>query len=191
VDLREFWDRFQRGGIEVAVGSGEPHKLLGCREAFLRVFEKGLTRPISLAVVPHEEVEQRSALPMCDEEAVTAARAAVLRLEESLGNEYHFYVGNEGGLHAVELDGEPTRYFVRSWTVIRSPVGEAWGASGSLQIPGHLIEDVSGERRSLSMAGRRRSGGMIATLTGGLENRRSAVSLATVHALSSLLHELL
>ena len=122
MDLREFWDRFQSGGIEVAVGSGEPHKLLGCREAFLRVFERGLARPISLAVVPHEEVEQRSALPMSDEEAVEAARAATMRLEEKLGNEYHFYVGNEGCLHVVDLEDEPIRYFVRSWTVIRSPV---------------------------------------------------------------------
>ena len=191
MDLREFWDRFQSGGIEVAVGSGESHKLLGCRDAFLKVFEKGLGRPISLAVVPHSEVELRSALPMGDQEAVTAARTAVRRLQNSLGDDYHFYVGNEGGLHTVEMEDEEPRYFVRSWSVIRSPVGEAWGASGSIQLPPYLVDNLSGDKRSLAVAGRRRSGGMIATLTGGLEDRRSAVAQATMHALSTLLHDLL
>lgn len=171
------------------MGSGEPHKLLGCRQAFLRFFEEGLNRPVSLAVVPHEEVEERSALPMSDEEAVHAARKAVTALQERLGDDYHFYVGNEGTLHSVDLGEEP-RYFVRSWTVIRSPVGEAWGGSGSIQLPSRLVEDLTGERRTLSIAGRR-SGGMIATLTGDLENRRSAVSRATTYALTTLFHDLL
>ena len=171
------------------MGSGEPHKLLGCRQAFLRFFEEGLNRPISLAVVPHEEVEERSALPMSDEEAVRAARKAVSTLEERLGSDYHFYTGNEGTLHSVDL-GDGPRVFVRSWTVIRSPVGEAWGGSGSIQLPPRLVEDLSGERRTLSIAGRR-SGGMIATLTGNLESRRSAVLQATTHALATLFHDLL
>jgi hypothetical protein len=39
--------------------------------------------------------------------------------------------------------------------------------------------------------GKRRSGGLVSSLTGGLETRRRAVALGTLHALASFFHGLL
>jgi non-canonical (house-cleaning) NTP pyrophosphatase len=115
-DLRAFWSRFQ-AGIEVAVASSAPDKLLGVRDGFLRCFHDGLGRPIPIAVVPHQDGNERLGLPMSDEETIQLARRRATELREELGATYHFYVGCEGGLHSLEVDGK-MHYFVSSWTVI-------------------------------------------------------------------------
>lgn len=188
-DLRAFWERFQTG-IEIAVGSSASHKLLGIRDGFLRYFHEGLHRPIPVVIVPHAEVEVQQCLPISDEEAISAARREATEMERQLGEAYHFYVASEGGLHSVEIDGK-THYFVRNWTVIRAPVGEAWGGSGSIQLPDGIIDGPTHDLAPFTIPGRRRSGGMIASLTGGMETRRSAVATATLHALSTLFYGML
>jgi non-canonical (house-cleaning) NTP pyrophosphatase len=188
-DLRAFWDRFQTG-IEIAVGSSASHKLLGVRDGFLRYFHEGLHRPIPVVIVPHAEVEIQPCLPISDEEAITAARQETGAMLDQLGDAYHFYVASEGGLHSLEIEGK-THYFVRNWTVIRAPVGEAWGGSGSIQLPDGIIDGEGADGTPVTIPGRRRSGGMIASLTGGMETRRSAVATATLHALSTLFYGML
>ena len=188
-DLRAFWERFQTG-IEIAVASSASHKLLGVRDGFLRYFHDGLHRFVPVVIVPHGEVEVPSCLPVTDEEAIEAARREAQTLEGQLGDSYHFYVGSEGGLHSLEVEGR-THYFARTWTVIRAPVGEAWGGSGSIQLPDRLVDGIGDERVPFAIPGRRRSGGMIASLTGGMETRRSAVAAATLHALSTLFYGML
>ena len=111
-------------------------------------------------------------------------------LEKALGQAYHFYVASEGGLHSVEVAGR-THYFARTWAVIRAPVGEAWGGSGSIQLPEHLVDGMDAGRVPYAFPGRRRSGGMVASLTGGMETRRSSVATATLHALSTLFYGML
>ena len=187
-DLRAFWERFQTG-IEIAVGSAASHKLLGVRDGFLRYFHEGLHRAIPVVIVPHAEVEV-PCLPITDEEAISAARRETAQMQGELGDAYHFYVASEGGLHSVEVDGK-THYFVRTWTVIRAPVGEAWGGSGSIQLPYGIVDGEGADGAPLTMPGRRRDGGMIASLTGGMETRRSAVATATLHALSTLFYGML
>jgi hypothetical protein len=54
-----------------------------------------------------------------------------------------------------------------------------------VELPERLIEGLSGEQLAIAVPGTRRAGGTIASLTGGLETRRSAVALATLHALST------
>jgi non-canonical (house-cleaning) NTP pyrophosphatase len=188
-DLRAFWERFQTG-IEIAVGSGASHKLLGVRDGFLRYFHDGLHRFVPVVIVPHAEVEVPDCLPLSDEEAIAAARQEARALEQQLGEAYHFYVASEGGLHSLEVEGK-THYFARTWTVIRAPVGEAWGGSGSIQLPDRLVDGAGGESVPFAVPGRRRSGGMIASLTGGMETRRSAVAAATLHGLSTLFYGML
>ena len=188
-DLRAFWDTFQ-SGIEIAVGSSASHKLLGVRDGFLRYFHEGVHRPIPVVIVPHGEVEVAGCLPVSDEEAIEAARNEAQALEQQLGSAYHFYAASEGGLHTVDLDGK-THYFVRTWTVIRAPVGEAWGGSGSIQLPDRVVDGLGDQPLPFSIPGTRRSGGMIASLTGGMETRRSAVATATLHALSTLFYGML
>jgi non-canonical (house-cleaning) NTP pyrophosphatase len=188
-DLRAFWERFQTG-IEIAVASGASHKLLGVRDGFLRYFHDGLHRFVPVVIVPHGEVEVPACLPLSDEEAIAAARKETDALAAQLGDAYHFYVGSEGGLHSLEVEGR-THYFARTWTVVRAPVGEAWGGSGSIQLPDRLVDGIGDEPVPFAFPGRRRSGGMLASLTGGMETRRSAVAAATLHALSTLFYGML
>jgi len=165
-------------------------KLLGVRDGFLRYFHDGLDRAVSVAVVPQQVEEAPLGLPVSDEEVIELARKRVLELEQKLANTYHFYVASEGGLHSLDVDGRHY-YFVRNWTVVRGLLGEAWGSSGSVQVPERIIAGLDSEQIPLAVPGTRRSGGMISSLTGGLETRRKAVSIATLHAISSLFYGVL
>ncbi|MBZ0111780.1 MAG: DUF84 family protein [Thermoanaerobaculia bacterium] len=184
LDGLSIWDRC-RDGITIAVGSSESHKLLGTRDAFETYLERILKRDIPIEVLPHGEVEQSDRLPMSDEEAIWAARHECLELEDRLGPTCHFFVGNEGGLHGLDVEGQ-TRYFVRSWTVMRCEGGEGWGGSSSVQLPVNAVRDLDGSQRSLVLPGRRRSEGIVSALTGGLSDRRSAVRSATLNALATI-----
>jgi len=186
-DLKEFWHRFQ-SGVEVAVAGTSSDRLLGVRDGFLRFFHDGLERPVPVAVVPQEgERGPLLGLAASDEEAIRRARARAGKLRDRLQVTYHFYVSSEGGLHSVELDGR-VHYFVRTWTTLLGAAGEAWGASGAVELPEKLVDGLAGDHLGPSVPGTRRSGGLIASLTGGLETRRSSVALSTLHALSSFFY---
>lgn len=185
-DLRAFWRRFQ-DGIEVAVASSAADKLLGIRDGFIRYFHEGLGRPIPIAVVAQESGEDASGLPLTHEETIALARAKAVGLRERLGDAYHFYAASEGGLHSMELDGR-LHYFVQAWTVVLGLAGEAWGASGSVELPPRLIEGLDDQQIPFAIPGTRRKGGMTSSITGGLESRRQAVAASTLHALSTVLY---
>jgi non-canonical (house-cleaning) NTP pyrophosphatase len=188
-DLKNFWQRLQTG-VEVAVAGPSPDKLLGVRDGFLRYFHDGLERAVSVAVVPQQVEEAPLGLPVSDEEVIGIARGRALALEQALADNYHFYVATEGGLHSLDIDGRLS-YFVRNWTVVRGPLGEAWGSSGSIQVPARIIEGLDSDQIPLAVPGTRRSGGMISSLTGGLETRRKAVAVSTLHAISTLFYGVL
>jgi non-canonical (house-cleaning) NTP pyrophosphatase len=188
-DLKGFWQRLQ-SGVEVAVAGPSPDKLLGVRDGFLRYFHDGHDRTVSVAVVAQPEEASPVGLPVSDEEVLTRVRQRVLEMEGALGDTYHFYVATEGGLHSLDIDGSH-RYFVRNWTVLRGRLGEAWGSSGSIQLPDRLVEGIDSEQIPFAVPGTRRSGGMISSLTGGLETRRKAIALSTLHALSTLFYGVL
>lgn len=188
-DHRDFWRRYQ-AGLDVAVASGPrlPDKLLGVRDGFLRYFHDGLSRRVPVTVASKLE-DDVAALPLDDGEILDLARRRVLALEEQAGPE-GFLVGTESGL-AVATAGGLRRVFVRTWTVIRAHEREAWGSSGALQIPADLVEGLDDTDIQFAVPGTRRGGGMVASLTGGVETRRRATALATFHALSSLLYGVL
>ncbi|MEO8503225.1 MAG: DUF84 family protein [Acidobacteriota bacterium] len=190
-DLRDFWQGFQ-SGVEVAVHGNEPDRLLGVRDGFLRFFHDGLDRPAPVAVVPQPLPEQggHDGLAMSDEEAIERARGHAQRLLERLQGHYHFYACCEGAIHSLEVAASP-RYFVRTWTILIGATGEACGGSGSVELPARLVAGLTGEQIGMAIPGTRRSGGMINSLTGGLETRRSATSVATLHALSTLFYGVL
>ena len=188
-DLSRFWSRFPTG-IEVAVAGAQPDKLFGVRDGFRRYLYEGLDHPLPVAVVAQDDGDEPGGLELTDEATVAQARAKAKRLEQRLGSTYHFYAAAEGGLHAVEA-AEGLHYFVRCWVVILGVLGEAWGASGSLEIPGRLLEGLDEGQLSFAVPGTRRSGGMLKSLSGGLESRRSAVTEATMHALSTLFYGVL
>ncbi|MEM9557223.1 MAG: DUF84 family protein [Acidobacteriota bacterium] len=196
ISARDFWHHVG-SGLEVAVAaSGHfPDKMLGVRDGFRRYFHEGLGMPASVAVTPRLDAEEDAGgeLPMEDEEILGLARRRARRLHESAGADaLDFVVGTESGLGSLVVDGE-VRLFVRSWTVIFGPgAGEACGSSGSLQLPQSLIDgqDRGAGARSGIVPGTRRGGGLVRSLTFGLETRRRATELATVHALASLLFSL-
>ncbi len=191
-DLRDFWQGFQ-SGVEVAVHGAESDRLLGVRDGFLRFFHDGLDRPAPVAVVPQPLVSGEAThdgMAMSDEEAIARARVRARGMLERLGGHYHFYASCEGGLHAVEIEGR-AHYFVRTWTVLIGGTGEAFGGGGSVELPQRLVAGLTGEQLSMAIPGTRRSGGMISSLTGGLETRRSATAVATLHALSTLFYGVL
>ncbi len=188
-DLSQFWSRFPTG-VEVAVAGSHPDKLLGVRDGFRRYLYEGLDRPLPVAVVGQAAADEPSSLELTDEATVEQARSKVVRLERELGSAYHFYAAAEGGLHAVEAD-DGLHYFVRCWVAIVGVLGEAWGGSGSLEIPRRLLEGLDKGQLSFAVPGTRRSGGMISSLSGGLESRRAAITEATVHAVSTLFYGVL
>lgn len=155
------------------------------REAFRRFFHDGLGRPVPVAVVPQEDDGPLRGLATSDAEAVASARAAARRLEEALPGTYHFYVASEFCVAPLEIAGAE-RWFVRAWSAVVGPGGEAWGSGGSVQLPDRLVAGLPGVEVAREAPGTLRAGGTISALTGGLETRRSAVALATVHALSTL-----
>lgn len=164
--------------------------LLGVRDAFLRFFRDDQGRPLPVAVVPQEPASPRSPLAISDEEALDRARASARELEHRVPGLYHFYLAVEGCVHALEVDGA-RRYFARSWAVVRGVAGESFGSSGSVQLPLKLIEGLEPDEIASSIPGSSRSGGMIASLTGGLETRRTAVAESTLHALATQFHGVL
>lgn len=189
METREFWQRLQRG-VEVAVGGATPDRHLGVRDGFVRFFRRRLDRPISIAVVPQDGRENPVGLPINDREVMDLVADRAGDLERRFRGEYHFFVASEGGIQTVERPDE-TLYFVRNWTLLLSPIGRAWGASGSVQIPDPLVSGLAQDQIPFVVPGTRRSGGMISSLTGGLETRRRAVETATIHALSTLFYGIL
>jgi len=182
-DLREFLGEFQRG-IEVCVADSGADTLLGVRDAFRRFFRSDSGEVAPVAVVQQELATPLTGLPLSDVEAIARARRSVQRMAEELPGVYHFYLAVEACYHSLDLDGE-TPFFVRSWAVLRGGAGETLGSSGSLQLPPHLVDGLGMDQLPHSIPGTRRSGGIVASLTGGLESRRSAVAEATLHALST------
>ena len=188
-DLKNFWQRLQTG-VEVAVAGTASENLLGVRDAILRYFHDGLDRTVSVAVVPQTVSDTPIGLPFTDEETLRLARQRVAELSDKLGTTYHFYIASESGIHSIDVDGKPL-YFIRYWTVIRGTLGEAWGSSGSVQIPDRIVAGLDQTHIPFAVPGTRRSGGIISSLTGGLESRRKAITTATLHALSSLFYGVL
>src|SRR6476660_7470404 len=139
-DLKNFWQRLQTG-VEIAVAGPSADKLLGVRDGFLRYFHDGLDRTVSVAVVPQQVPEEPFSLPVSDEEVIGLARKRAIDLEKALADTYHCYVATEGGLHSLDVDGKQC-YFVRNWTVVRGLLGEAWGSSGSIQVPDRIIAEI-------------------------------------------------
>ena len=188
-DIRDFWQKLQ-SGVEIAVAGNNSETLLGVRDAFLRFFHDGMDKVVSVAVVPQEVQPPPIGLPVSDEETLALARSYVKEMEERLGQTYTFYMAAEGGIQALEVDGS-LRYFIRNWAVLRSPLGESWGSSGSVQLPDRLIAGLDRAQIPFAIPGTRRGGGMIRALTSGLETRRKAVATSSLHAISTLFYGVL
>lgn len=168
----------------MASGGFLPDKLLGIRDGFRRFFTDGLALSVSVSVTPRAQGDEQSTLPHSDQEILDLARAKALELK-ARESEHLFIAASEAGLLTLDIGGRPCT-FVRSWTVILGFDDEAWGSSGSVQLPNRLISGLDGAEIPSAIPGTRRGGGLVAELTGQLETRRSATALATFQALATL-----
>jgi hypothetical protein len=192
LDLTDFWSRY-RGGVEVAVDSGDSEVLLGVRDGFVRYFHEGLERPLPVAVRSTAESADANQVGLSDEEMLRAVRNRAAQLRRSLADAFPFFAATTTGLHSVYLQGAAgpradELHFVRSWTALEGPSGRAVGGSGSLQLPPALIAGLDAGELPFAVPGRRRHGGMMGSLTGGLQTRRRAIAESTLHAISTLLY---
>ncbi len=165
-------------------------------------------------MVPHPEADpsvgdaEASAglgLPFSDTETLVRARGAARSLASRLGSEYGFHVGVEGGFHTLELEGNQgereTHTFIHCWAAVcgfgiesgsERPLIETYGSSGSVQIPEQADSPEAGRLdKLLAEPAKRRHGGILSGLTRGAETRRTAVSQAVLHALSTQFFRLL
>jgi non-canonical (house-cleaning) NTP pyrophosphatase len=177
-------------GVEVAVASTRSEILLGVREGLIRYFHRALDRPVPVAVVPQEVADVPLGVASSDSEIIGRCRERVGELEGRLDDAYQFYVAVEEGIETLHLE-DTVRHYVRSWAVIQGLGSYACGGSGSFEVPRQLLEEsVTGAENRRKPAGLRRQAGLVATLSGGLDSRRSAAASAVFNAVAGLFFEL-
>ncbi len=179
---KEFWSRFQHSA-DVLVASRDSDQLLGVSDGFRR-YLRGLDREMALSVDPDPEAHEESMLWTTAEDTLAAAHRQVTELTGRTPAPWTFCIALEEGLATLDVGGRP-REFLFSWAVLSCALGTTCGGSGPLEIPERLTAGADPSGRVAVPATRRR-GGILGSLTGGLESRREAFALATLHALSSL-----
>lgn len=180
---KEFWSRFQNK-VDVVVASRDAEQLLGVRDGFRRYFQRSMGPRPRVSVRSAAEAEETSTIWTSAETTLAAAHRQAASLRREVEDGRLFCIAAEEGLATVEVDGVG-RSFVHCWTVVASPIGTACGGSGPVEIPERFTQSVD-RQGPVQVPGTRRRGGILGSLTGGLESRREAFSLATFHALSSL-----
>jgi len=60
-----------------------------------------------------------------------------------------------------------------------------------VELPPRLVSGLTEEHVPFAVPGTRRGGGMMASITGGVETRRRAIALATTNALATLFYGML
>jgi len=186
VNPRRFWHTLQTG-IEVAVASSNPQKLLGVRDGFMRFTQQRLPNASAVVVIPQEVALAGPSLPLSDEETTSLVLNQAKNLREKMAGSYLFYVAAEGGLDTVETS-ERHLFLTRYWAAISCDLGHAVGSSSGLQLPDRIMEGLDQSAGPLSMPGGRRKGGMLGSLTAGATTQRAAVADATFNSLSTLFY---
>lgn len=177
-----------RDGLQIHVVGGNrfPDKLLGIRDAFARLLSErfGFRVSLSIQLLPAPELPER--IPMAEEELWKLTRdkldAASVENQQDL---HPFVVAVESGLVYREVFGK-FAYLVKTVAVIRGLGGEGIGSSGELQLPDILVSEFDSLHSVFPLPGTRRAGGMVHSLTDGLETRRSTAAQATFNALVTL-----
>lgn len=122
---------------------------------------------------------------MAEEELWNLTRDKLAAAEIGDAKDQPFLVSVESGLVYRELFGKFI-YLVKTVAIVRGLGGEAVGSSAELQLPEMLVSDFDSLQTQLPLPGTRRAGGMVHSLTDGLETRRSTAAQATFNALVTL-----
>lgn len=178
--------------ICVAVGSLRPPKLNAVRSALDACSRSlGLAGPIEM--FGFEVPSGVRPTPLSRVETMKGARHRVRRLQQLAkegGKLWQFFVGLEGGLDVLSLDGE-RRVFLESWVYVSDGKGLGhYGQSGAIALPSELATEVVDQGADLSdvidryagVEGIRNGLGAWGVLTRGLITREDAFRIATINA---------
>jgi non-canonical (house-cleaning) NTP pyrophosphatase len=185
-DRPELFDLLRDGlQIHVVGGNRFPDKLLGIRDGFARLLSERFGFRVSLAIqlLPAPELPER--IPMAEEELWSLTKGKLEAACREAQELHPFVVAVESGLVYRELFGK-FAYLVKTVAVVRGLGGEGLGSSGELQLPEILVTDFDSLHSPFPLPGTRRAGGMVHSLTDGLETRRSTAAQATFNALVTL-----
>lgn len=175
----------------IAVGSLRPPKLNAVRAA-LEVCSSSLGIN-SIEVLGFEVPSGVRSTPLSRVETMQGAKHRAECLQQTArerGESWQFFIGLEGGLDVLDLDGE-RRVFLESWVYIEDRGGHGhYGQSGAITLPSELAEQVVDQGADLSDAIDRYAGvegirnglGAWGVLTRGLITREEAFRIATINA---------
>jgi inosine/xanthosine triphosphatase len=180
--------------IRVAVGSLRAPKLNAIRSALdtcgPRIQPGGV-----FDVVGFDVPSGVAATPLSRTETMQGAQRraeALRRLADGRTESWHFFVGLEGGLEVILLDGV-RHVFLESWVYVANQAGRGYyGQSGVIAVPDELAHRVVDQGADLSDAidtyagaqGIRNGLGAWGVLTCGLITREDAFRVAAINAFS-------
>ena len=140
--------------IYVAVASLRKPKLHATREA-LDVFGPRLDGEAEFEIVGVEVLSAVRHTPLTRAETMTGARfraSALAGIARDRSEPWHYFVGLEGGLNTVEINGDRC-VFLESWAFVADLSGRSgWGHSPGILLPDLLVEQVVDRGIELSEA---------------------------------------
>lgn len=182
------------GGVNrviIAVGSNRKPKLNAVTEALASIGPR-----LGLEVTPQMVgVEVESGVghtPLTRKESMRGARQraeALVQLARDQNESWDYFVGLEGGLDAVEENGQ-RRVFLESWAFVSDGARGYYGRSGGVELPEALVYEVLERGTELSVAidnfagavGIRDAQGAWGVLSSNLITRQEAFRVAIVAA---------
>ncbi len=178
--------------LRIAVGSLRPPKVNAIRAA-LEVCARLLQAESSFETIALDVPSGVRATPLSRIETMQGAKARAEALRDislERADRWAYFIGLEGGLDVIELDGE-RRVFLESWVYVLSAQGLGhYGQSGAIALPEELASRVVDAGMDLSEAidryagarGVRNGQGAWGVLTQGLITREDAFRIAAINA---------
>jgi non-canonical (house-cleaning) NTP pyrophosphatase len=182
--------------IFVAVGSVRRPKLEAVSAA-LAAYKSGLESDVEFAIAGVETPSGVRHTPLSRRETMQGARqrAEALRaVGRERGEPWRYFVGLEGGLDVINLDGS-RHVFLENWAYVADAEGRGfYGQSGAILLPDDLAAEVMDREVELGEAidafaggrGIRDGEGAWGILTGGRITRCDAFRISTINAFAPL-----
>lgn len=177
--------------IGIAVGSTRKPKLAAVHET-LQEIGGFLSTAAQFEIVAVEVDSGVAHTPSSAEELMQGARQraeSVRLIARRDGKAWDYFVGLEGGLDSIEVNGE-LRVFLESWAFVSDRTRGYFGRSGAIELPSPLAEEVLQRGTELSVAidefaqesGVRDAQGAWGVLSGNKITRQDSFRIALIAA---------
>jgi inosine/xanthosine triphosphatase len=148
--------------LKIALGSTRNAKVEAVGAAILRIAQVDAAWR-DAQIIARDVKTDAPAMPLSDEELMLGAKARAFAVQNGLVNEpADFYLGLEGGFHAIEIDGERLT-FLRGWAYVTDGNRGNFGAGPSIRVPEFVVQ--------LVVEGQRELGDVIDEIAGELDVR--------------------